>query len=155
MKDTFFGRLDYLIFDTPPGTSDEHLTVVKLLKSVNPDGAVIVTTPQSVALDTIKKELAFCSKTSLPVLGIVENMGSYACPCCQEKWDLFPNSGVKEFAVEHDIPYLGKIPVDPNLSHCCEDGSRIEAEYLKSPGSQSVRRIAEQLTNKLSQDKAS
>ena len=154
MKDTFFGRLDYLIFgwlilgfqenshikcrlltDTPPGTSDEHLTVVKLLKSVNPDGAVIVTTPQSVALDTIKKELAFCTKTSLPVLGIVENMGSYMCPCCQvglticsthsemktslsygilqEKWDLFPNSRVEKFAVEHGIPYLGKIPVDP------------------------------------------
>lgn len=72
-----------LCTDTPPGTSDEHLTVVKLLKSVNPDGALIVTTPQTVALDTIKKELDFCRKMSLHVLGIVENMSGFVCPCCQ------------------------------------------------------------------------
>lgn len=69
--------------DTPPGTSDEHLTIVKLLNNVNPDGAVIVTTPQKMALYTIKKELDFCRKLSLPVLGIVENMSSFICPCCE------------------------------------------------------------------------
>ena len=69
--------------DTPPGTSDEHLTVVKALKNVNPDGAVIVTTPQDVALATIRKELNFCRKMDVKVLGIVENMSGYVCPYCQ------------------------------------------------------------------------
>ena len=69
--------------DTPPGTSDEHLTVVKALKNVNPDGAVVVTTPQEVALVTIRKELNFCRKMDLTVLGIVENMSGFVCPYCQ------------------------------------------------------------------------
>ena len=69
--------------DTPPGTSDEHLTVVKALKNVNPDGAVVVTTPQEVALATIRKELNFCRKMDLTVLGIVENMSGFVCPYCQ------------------------------------------------------------------------
>ena len=69
--------------DTPPGTSDEHLTVVKALKNVKPDGAVVVTTPQEVALATIRKELNFCRKMDLKVLGIVENMSGFVCPHCQ------------------------------------------------------------------------
>ena len=69
--------------DTPPGTSDEHLTVVKALKNVRPDGAVVVTTPQEVALATIRKELNFCRKMDVKVLGIVENMSGFVCPYCQ------------------------------------------------------------------------
>lgn len=69
--------------DTPPGTSDEHLTVVKALKNVRPDGAVVVTTPQDVALATIRKELNFCRKMDVKVLGIVENMSGFVCPHCQ------------------------------------------------------------------------
>ena len=74
--------MDYLIIDTPPGTSDEHLSVVAALKSSNPDGAVIVTTPQEVSSITVTKELSFCKKMKLPVLGIIENMSGFVCPCC-------------------------------------------------------------------------
>ena len=72
--------------DTPPGTSDEHLTVLKVLKNAKPDGAIIVTTPQKVAMDTIRKEVNFCRKMGLPILGLVENMSGYVCPCCQVGW---------------------------------------------------------------------
>ena len=78
-------KVYFLRTDTPPGTSDEHLTVVKALKNVKPDGAVIVTTPQDVALATIRKELNFCRKMDVKVLGIVENMSGFVCPYCQVK----------------------------------------------------------------------
>ena len=68
---------------TPPGTSDEHLTVVKMLLNVKPEGAILVTTPQDVALATIRKEISFCRKMSLNIIGIVGNMASYVCPCCK------------------------------------------------------------------------
>ena len=78
-----FTRTSALLPDTPPGTSDEHLTVVKALKNARPDGAVVVTTPQEVALATIRKELNFCRKMDVKVLGIVENMSVFICPHCQ------------------------------------------------------------------------
>lgn len=101
LKDTFWGRLDYMFFgksihsqnltltqlhhfvvDTPPGTSDEHLSVIKLLLNAKPDGAIIITTPQDVALATIRKELNFCCKMGVAIIGLVENMSGYTCPCC-------------------------------------------------------------------------
>ncbi len=82
LKETFWGRLDYLIFDTPPGTSDEHLTIIKLLKSLNPDGAIVISTPQQLSLNTIRKEITFCHKMKLNILGLVENMSFFKCPCC-------------------------------------------------------------------------
>ena len=75
--------LNYLCSHTPPGTSDEHLTVVKALMNARPEGAIIVTTPQEMALTTIRKEINFCRKMNLKILGIVENMSGYMCPCCQ------------------------------------------------------------------------
>eukprot|EP01133_Synstelium_polycarpum_P006714 gene6714-7807_t len=84
LKDTFWGRQDFLIVDTPPGTSDEHLSVVEALANSRPDGAIIVTTPQELSVDTVKKEIDFCIKMGLPILGIVENLAGYACPCCDE-----------------------------------------------------------------------
>jgi Mrp family chromosome partitioning ATPase len=82
LQDVCWGELDYLIIDTPPGTSDEHISVVEYLKAFNPDGAVIVTTPQGVALADVRKELSFCNKVQLPILGVVENMSGFVCPHC-------------------------------------------------------------------------
>lgn len=82
LQDVCWGELDYLIIDTPPGTSDEHISVVEFLKAFNPDGAVIVTTPQGVALADVRKELSFCKKVELPILGVVENMSGFVCPHC-------------------------------------------------------------------------
>ena len=72
----------FILIDTPPGTSDEHLTAIKVLKNVKPDGAIIVTTPQGVSIATVRREISFCRKMGLKILGLVVNMSSYVCPCC-------------------------------------------------------------------------
>lgn len=82
IEDVCWGELDYLIIDTPPGTSDEHLAIVESLKEWNPDGAIIVTTPQGVAISDVRKEISFCRKIGLPILGVVENMSGFVCPHC-------------------------------------------------------------------------
>jgi Mrp family chromosome partitioning ATPase len=81
LRDVYWSKLDFLIIDTPPGTSDEHLTVVSALKEYL-DGAVLISTPSAVAVATLGKELDFCSRLHVPVLGIVENMRDFLCPCC-------------------------------------------------------------------------
>ncbi|XP_038047736.1 cytosolic Fe-S cluster assembly factor NUBP2 homolog [Patiria miniata] len=145
LKDTFWGRLDYLVFDTPPGTSDEHLTVVKALKNVNPEGAVIVTTSQLVAMATVRKEISFCRKMGLTILGVVENMSGFVCPCCQEETNLFPTGGVEALAEEFNLRYLGKIPLDPSLTSCCEAGQSILEEYPDSSATKALMGLAKTL----------
>lgn len=142
LKDTFWGRLDFLIFDTPPGTSDEHLTVVKALKDVKPDGAVVVSTPQDLALATIRKELNFCRTMGLKVLGIVENMSGFVCPHCQECSDLFSAGGARRLADEYGFLFLGSIPLDQNLCLCCEEGSNVFETFPESPAGRALYSIA-------------
>ena len=81
LRDVYWSKLDYLICDTPPGTSDEHMTVVTALKDIV-DGAILVSTPSAVAVSTLGKELDFCKKLKVPILGIIENMKDFLCPCC-------------------------------------------------------------------------
>merc|ERR1712224_1050256 len=86
LADVNWGELDCLIIDTPPGTSDEHLSIVGQLQEAGVDGAVIVTTPQEVALQDVRKEVNFCKKVNLPILGVVENMAGFCCPHCRGMW---------------------------------------------------------------------
>lgn len=83
LSEVDWGNLDYLILDTPPGTSDEHLSAVTYLKEAGITGAIIVTTPQEVALLDVRKEIDFCKKVSIPILGVVENMSIFVCPKCK------------------------------------------------------------------------
>jgi Mrp family chromosome partitioning ATPase len=85
LKDVDWGELDYLVVDTPPGTSDEHLSIVQYMKETGIDGAVIVTTPQEVALQDVRKEIDFCRKVGIPILGVVENMSGFVCPSCKNE----------------------------------------------------------------------
>jgi len=148
LKDTFWGKLDFLIFDTPPGTSDEHLSVVKALKNVSPDGAIIVTTPQDLALNTIKKEIKFCRKVNLKIIGIISNMSGYKCPCCKEKYDLFVNKGTEKLCAEYGIPFLGQLPLDRDFVSCCESGSSIFG-LESSSFAQEFTKIVDELFTKL------
>ena len=83
MRDVEWADLDVLLVDTPPGTSDEHLSIVQYLADAGIDGAIVVTTPQEVACQDVRKEINFCKKVGVRVLGVVENMSSFICPCCQ------------------------------------------------------------------------
>lgn len=102
LTDVEWGSLDYLVIDTPPGTSDEHISIVQLLKETTAlhgrGGAVIVTTPQEVAMADVRKELNFAAKTSLRVVGVVENMSGFVCPCCGTRTDIFPSPRRRKLA---------------------------------------------------------
>jgi hypothetical protein len=191
LSDVDWGTLDYLVIDTPPGTSDEHISIVQYLKGCpGLEGAVVVTTPQAVSLNDVRKELSFCKKTgcvsssahhaarenrrqrvglfartpvcccllspqhrpparphpsalypaaarSLRVLGVVENMSGFLCPCCGERSEIFPPSGAgpRGMADEFGVPFLGALPIDPLLLSSCESG---EAYVTKHPDARGV-----------------
>lgn len=128
-----WGPLDYLIIDTPPGTSDEHMTLCEVLKDFDPTGAVVVTTPQDVSTDDVRKELSFCAKLKIRCLGIVENMAGFACPCCGEVTDIFGRGGGEKLAAMYQCPFLGRIPIDPSIS-LAEDQGKFVAQLAMGDG---------------------
>ncbi|PVU87307.1 hypothetical protein BB559_006110 [Furculomyces boomerangus] len=115
LTDVYWGELDYLLIDTPPGTSDEHLSIVEYLQKWKPDGAVLVTTPQNISVMDVRKELNFCQKVSLPVIGIIENMSGYVCEHCSECTNIFSSGGGLQMAKEFGLNFLGAIPIDTKL----------------------------------------
>ncbi|MCJ1287626.1 cytosolic Fe-S cluster assembly factor cfd1 [Xylographa opegraphella] len=140
LSSVLWGPTDYLLIDTPPGTSDEHISLVEtLLKDVaapisstkNGDsprpqlaGAVIVTTPQAVAISDVRKELNFCGKTGVKVLGVVENMSGYVCECCGVATNLFSKGGGEVMAREFGVGFLGGVPLDSQWGTLVEEGAR-------------------------------
>ncbi|ORY53742.1 P-loop containing nucleoside triphosphate hydrolase protein [Rhizoclosmatium globosum] len=129
LQDVDWGKekLDYLIVDTPPGTGDEHIALVENLREGwNVTGAVLVTTPQDVSIADVRKELSFCNKVGIKVLGIVENMSGYVCPHCAECTNLFSKGGGEALAKEHNLPFLGYIPIDPSLVSMIESSVPVE-----------------------------
>ena len=131
VKDVYWGRLDYLLFDFPPGTSDEHLTAAKILKSVKMRGALLVTTPHKVVTDTMCKCVDFCRKMDVPVIGVVENMSIHRCLCCGESTEIFPEGGVGEVLErEMGVTLLGKLAVEEKLAGLGE-GKLLEEEGIQ------------------------
>jgi ATP-binding protein involved in chromosome partitioning len=120
LKDVEWGELDYLIIDSPPGTGDEPLSVCQLIEDAA--AAIIVTTPQEVAITDVKKAITFCRKLGLPVLGIVENMSGFVCPRCGEVTHIFKKGGGERLASETDVPFLGSIPIDPQIVEAADSG---------------------------------
>ncbi|KAJ5182939.1 hypothetical protein N7492_000555 [Penicillium capsulatum] len=142
LSDVSWGATDYLLIDTPPGTSDEHIALAEQLLTLSTTdaaaaarssvprlaGAVLVTTPQAVATSDVRKEANFCVKTSIPVLGVIENMSGYACPCCGEVSNLFSSGGGEVMAQQLAIPFLGKVPVDVKFGELVEGKMEAEAD---------------------------
>jgi ATP-binding protein involved in chromosome partitioning len=108
-----WGNLDYLVVDSPPGTGDEPMSVAQLVGS--PAEAVVVTTPQELAIADVRRCVSFCNSLSLPVAGIVENMSGFVCPNCRQRIDLFKRGGGRALADEMRVPFLGSIPIDPGI----------------------------------------
>lgn len=131
LGDVNWGKLDYLVFDLPPGTGDEPLSIAQLIP--DPDGAVIVTTPQEVALQTIRRSVNFAKKVELPVLGLIENMSGFVCPNCGEEIDIFRSGGGKDLTKELGIPFLGKVPLDPEIVDSGEKGRPVVLEEESKP----------------------
>jgi len=114
LDEVVWGTLDYLVIDTPPGTSDEHLSTVEKLLPYNPT-SIIVTTPQGVSLSDVMKEITFCRRVGLPMIGLIENMSGFACPHCAECTNIFGSGGGKALAEAENIPFLGQLPIDPKI----------------------------------------
>ena len=142
-----WGDLDFLIIDTPPGTSDEHLSLVDYLGCTKEDGAIIVTTPQEVALADVRKEISFCYKTKIPILGVVENMSGFVCPHCSCESSIFsPTSGgAAKMCAEFKLPLLARIPLDPLLVELIDKGKSV----LELEASNKSRTIYESLAKEI------
>jgi ATP-binding protein involved in chromosome partitioning len=137
LRDVDWGELDYLVVDLPPGTSDAQLT---LAQAVPISGAVLVTTPQEVALLDVEKALAMFRRMSVPVIGIAENMAGLACPHCGEMIDLFGRGGGERFAAEHGLEFLGGIPLDITVRQGGDVG--VPAVAQREPGPAALALIA-------------
>ena len=147
LGDMNWGDLDFLFIDLPPGTGDEALSVSKLIKGV--DGAVIVTTPQDVALLDSRKAVSFSKQLEIPVLGIVENMSGMVCPHCGERIDLFKIGGGEKAAKELGVPFLGRIPIDPQVVLSCDSGEPFVAKAVESLAKTAFTQVVENLVEQL------
>jgi len=143
VSEVLWGELDYLIVDCPPGTGDEPLSIVQLLGKA--DGAVVVTTPQQLAVTDVKKCLTFCKQLNLPVLGIIENMSGFVCPHCNERTDIFGGDGGKQMAKDFDVPFLGSIPIDSKMVPAADLGKPFIYFNKQSPTSQALNNAFEPL----------
>ena len=137
MRDVAWGELDYLVVDLPPGTSDAQLT---LAQAVPISGSVLVTTPQQVAISDVEKALAMFRRMSVPVIGVVENMSAFVCPHCGEATEIFGRGGAERFALEHDVEFLGGIPLDVSVRQGGDAG--IPAVAQRQPGAAALAMTA-------------
>lgn len=135
----FWGELDYLIVDLPPGTGDIQLT---LSQQSNITGAIVVTTPQSVAVDIARKGLLMFKHVGVPILGLIETMSGFACGDCGAVTSIFGEGGAKKLANEDTVPLLGQIPLDAALVRACDEGEPIVLRDPKSPSAQAYMQAA-------------
>ena len=147
LKDVEWGEMDYLLVDTPPGTSDEHLSVNSYLKESGVDGAVVVTTPQEVSLLDVRKEIDFCRKAGIKVLGIAENMSGFVCPSCKHQNQIFKatTGGARKLAKETGIPYLGAVPLDPRIGMACDYGESFFDNFPDSPACTALQGVVKRV----------
>lgn len=158
ISDVHWGRLDYLILDSPPGTGDEPLSVAQTIPGAK---AIIVTTPQEISLADIRKSINFCRTVKMELFGLIENMSGFVCPHCGKPMDLFGTGGGFKTALAMNVPFLGRIPFDPKMVECADAGESylekypdtevtqaynqivatiMEADQTKTPGTESIHR---------------
>ncbi len=118
ISDVTWGDLDFLIVDSPPGTGDEPLTVAQTISDAE---ALIVTTPQEISLADVRKSINFCRQVNMNILGVVENMSGLKCPHCGERVSIFGEGGGKKMAGAMDVPFIGEIPIDPEVVRLADE----------------------------------
>ncbi|OQX63490.1 MAG: ATP-binding protein [Desulfococcus sp. 4484_241] len=142
--DVAWGSLDFLIIDSPPGTGDEPLTVAQLIPGAK---AIIVTTPQEVALADIRKSINFCKTVKMEAFGLIENMSGFTCPHCGKEVELFGTGGGERTAKETGVNFLGKIPFDTNMVKCGDSGVSYRAKYPDSPVTKAFADVAKRMAD--------
>ncbi len=144
LGDVDWGELDWLIIDSPPGTGDEPLSVAQLIPAT---GAIIVTTPQDVSVLDSRKAVVFAMKLNLKVIGIIENMSGMVCPHCGKRIDLFKVGGGEQAAWEFQVPFLGRIPIDPQIVISGDEGKPFAISQPDSEASRAFQEIVDRILN--------
>ncbi len=142
LGDVKWGDLDYLIIDLPPGTGDEPLSIAQLIPGGN---AIIVTTPQDVALLDSRKAVNFAKTLKMPIIGILENMSGLSCPHCKKKIDLFKTGGGLKAASDLSVPFLGKIPIDPKIVETGDNGKPFVLVHSKSKSTKKFNEVIKKI----------
>ena len=143
LGDTEWGELDYLIIDTPPGTGDEQLTVVQSIPDLT--GAIIVTTPQSVAILDSRRSVTFARRTGVPIIGVIENMSGLKCPNCGTEIPVFGKGGGRNMCLDMNVPFLGAIPMELDLMQAEDSGKEWVEEGTSHPSLEAIMEIANKL----------
>ena len=143
LSDVAWGDLDYLVIDAPPGTGDEPLSVAQLVGQ--PGGAVLVTTPQQLSVADVRRSVSFCQQLSLPVLGIIENMSGLVCPHCGGSIDVFKTGGGAALAQEMGVPLLGRLPIEPKIVECGDDGVAFVRRFTETAAATAFAEIVVRL----------
>lgn len=148
LKDVNWGELDFLVVDLPPGTGDEPLSIAQLIKNI--DGvdapyAIVVTTPQDVALLDSRKSVEFARTLGLKELGVIENMSGFVCPHCGEPIDLFKKGGGQKAAEELSVPFLGAVPIDPQIVQDTDAGKPFVNQDNGTQANKAFKKIMEQI----------
>ena len=151
LSDVVWGKLDYLIIDSPPGTGDEPLSTCQLIPRVS--GVIIVTTPQDVAILDSTKAVYFARELKVPVIGIVENMSGLICPYCKKKIDLFKSGGGEKSANNLDVPFLGRIPIEPEMVKAGDSGKPYIHFNKDTETAKTIKQIEEKIINFLEKEK--
>jgi ATP-binding protein involved in chromosome partitioning len=150
LQDVDWGELDYLIIDLPPGTGDAQLT---LTQSLPLTGAIVVSTPQDVAMADAKKGINMFKKVEVPILGIVENMSYFVCPHCDERTEIFDHGGGKKASRQFKIPFLGEIPLDTKVRIGGDTGKPISITDPDSPVSKAFKTLTDTIIQQVSKTK--
>src|SRR5271168_3313348 len=151
LRSVEWGQLDYLIIDLPPGTGDVQLT---LIQTVAVTGAVVVTTPSTVALADVRKAIEMFRQVNVEVLGVVENMSTFSCPHCHEGVDIFGHGEGTKTAIAYGVPVLGEIEIDPRIRLGGDTGKPVAAQGESAPAAQSLYRVTKAVVARLDEVRA-
>jgi ATP-binding protein involved in chromosome partitioning len=141
-----WGPLDYLVVDMPPGTGDAQLSLVQ---TVNVDGVVMVTTPQEVSTGDVLRGIRMFERTNTRVLGVVENMSGFVCPCCGERYDLFGSGGGQKLAERAGVPFLGEVPLEARVREGGDAGDPVVVSAPESPAARALREVAQRMVEQV------
>jgi ATP-binding protein involved in chromosome partitioning len=153
LSDVMWGDLEFLFIDLPPGTGDEPLSVMQLIPEM--DGVIVVTIPSEVSQVVVKKAVTFARQLKVPVIGIVENMSGFVCPKCGTKTDIFDVGSAQRMAVELAVPFLGSIPMDPQISRDSDDGRPFIIKHAESVTAKAFSEITKKVESFLEQKEQS
>jgi ATP-binding protein involved in chromosome partitioning len=143
IEDVMWGDLDYLVIDMPPGTGDEAISIVQLIPKA--DGAIIVTTPQDVALLDSRKSISFSAQTKIPIIGLIENMSGFVCPHCGKETDIFKVGGGEATAKSMNIQFLGRVPIEPAIVVSGDAGMPIVIQDPESASAKAFKSITQKV----------